>query len=231
NGNYDGLIKATNLFMQADSSNQLINQYNGIGYSMNKEYDRAIYRLKSLFHQGDSSFLTNYYLGASYFATGDYETAYDHLNLAYRIDSTNQTLYYFLGKSAIYCGYQQKGIQILNNGLTKLIPKDSVLFNYYYTISHGYGALVNYPEEIKYLKLCYKCNPGYKLALYTIAEIYDASLNDPVEAMVYYNQFLATRPGTKTNVPANPQGASYYNAVEHRILELKTEQESKKKKK
>jgi len=230
-GNYIGLIRSTNRFIQADSSNLVINQYNGIGYSMNKDYDKAIYRLNKLFQQGDSSFLTNYYLGASYFATGDYIAAYEQLGLAYRTDSSNVNLYYYLGKSAIYSGFQQEGIRILKNGLNKLIPKDSVLFNYYYTISHGYGALVNYQEQIRFLKICYKCNPDYKLALYSIAEIYDGSLKNPEEALVYYDLFIATRPKSTATVPRNPGEASYYSAVENRILELKTELDTKKKKK
>jgi tetratricopeptide (TPR) repeat protein len=231
NDKYTDLINATNHFIQSDSSIQVINQYNGIGYSMNREYDRAIYRLNKLFLQGDSSFLTNYYLGASYFATGNFDTAYDHLNIAYRIDSTNHNLCYFLGKSAIYRGYQQKGIRILNEGLNKLIPKDSVLFNYYVNIAHGYDMLLNYTEEIKYLKICNKCNPKYRLGLYTIAEIYDEKLNNMEEALNYYNQFMATRPKAKPDTPKNPQTASYYTATENRILEIKANLEAKKKKK
>jgi len=237
-GNYDDLIESTDRFIRTDSSNQIINQYNGIGYSMNKKYDRAIYRLNKLVKQGDSSFLTNYYLGASCFSTGDYLTAYEHLSSAFRMDSTNQNLYYFLGKSAIYSGYKQKGIQILIRGVNKLIPKDSELFNYYLNISHGYGSIFNEQdrifnktEEVKYRKLCYTCNPDYKLALYNIAQIYDNELKDPEQALNYYNQFMATRPKTKAIVPKDPETASYYNVVENRMLEIKAEQELKNKKK
>jgi len=237
NDRYNDLIHSTNRFIQSDSSNQAINQYNGIGYSMNREYDKAIYRLNKLFQQGDSSFLTNYYLGASYFSTGDYINAYERLSDAFRTDSTNQNLYYFLGKSAIYNGNIQKGIQILINGVNRMIPKDSVLFNYYINICHGYGSIFkesedifNKTQEIKYQKLCYKCNPDYKLALYYIAEIYDTTLKNPEEALNYYQQFLAIRPKVKANATKSPQSASYYNAVENRILEIKAELGTKKKK-
>jgi tetratricopeptide (TPR) repeat protein len=236
NDRYNDLINSTNRFIQSDSSNQTINQYNGIGYSMNREYDKTIYRLNKLFLQGDSSFVTNYYLGASYFSTGDYINAYERLSDAFRMDSTNQNLYYFLGKSAIYSGYRQKGIRILTNGINRMIPKDSVLFNYYINICHGYGSIFNNQdvifnktEEIKYQKLCYKCNPDFKLALYNIAEIYDTSLKNPEEALNYYQLFLATRPKVKANAPKNPQSASYYTAVENRILEIKAEMGTKKK--
>ena len=237
-GNYDDLTESTNRFIQNDSSNQVINQYNGIGYSMNKDYNRAIYRLNKLVQQGDSSFLTNYYLGASCFSTGDYFTAYERLSSAFQMDSTNQNLYYFLGKSAIYSGYKQKGIQILIDGVNKLIPKDTELFNYYLNIAHGYSSIFkeqdkifNKTQEVKYRKLCYNCNPDYKMALYNIAEIYDNSLNDHVQALNYYHQFMATHPKAKTNVPKDPESASYYNVADNRIQELLTEQESKNKKK
>ena len=216
--------------MQTDSTNQLINQYNGIGYCMKKDFNRGIYRLNSLLQQGDSSFLTNYYLGACYFATEDYIMAYDQLTQAYRKDSSNLNLYYYLGKSAIFSGHQQKGIEVLNKGLSRLIPNDSILFNYYYNISQAYSRLFNHPEEIRYLKLCYKCNPDYRLSLYLIAGIYDNALKKPEEALSYYSQFVATRAKAKPGSPNAPQVASYYNAAESRIKELKQELEEQKKK-
>ena len=227
---YDDLVLQTNLYMQTDSTNQLINQYNGIGYCMKKDFNRGIYRLNGLLQQGDSSFLTNYYLGACYFATEDYIMAYDQLTQAYRKDSSNLNLYYYLGKSAIFSGHQQKGIEVLNKGLSRLIPNDSILFNYYYNISQAYSRLFNHPEEIRYLKLCYKCNPDYRLSLYLIAGIYDNALKKPEEALSYYSQFVATRAKAKPGSPNAPQVASYYNAAESRIKELKQELEEQKKK-
>jgi len=227
---YDDLVQQTNLYMQTDSTNQLINQYNGIGYCMKKDFNRGIYRLNSLLQQGDSSFLTNYYLGACYFATEDYIMAYDQLTQAYRKDSSNLNLYYYLGKSAIFSGHQQKGIEVLNKGLSRLIPNDSILFNYYYNISQAYSRLFNHSEEIRYLKLCYKCDPDYRLSLYLIAGIYDNALKKPEEALSYYNQFVATRPKTKSASPNATQVASYYNAAEGRIQELKQELGEQKKK-
>lgn len=226
---YSDLINSTNRYILSDSSNQVINQYNGIGLCMNKNYERAIYRLNSLVQQGDSSFLTNYYLGASYFATQDYVTAFDLLSRAHQKDSSNISLYYYLGKSAIFSGHQQKGIQILNKGLSLMIPGDSVLFNYYYIISQAYNRLSNSIEEIKYLKLSYKCNSDNRI-IYSIAGIYDYTLKNPEEALNYYNQFMATRPKTKVSSPNAAPVASYYNAAEARIKELKTELEAKKKK-
>ena len=229
--NYPELIRCTNRFIVNDSSNQVINRFNGIGYCMNKNYDPAIYRLNKLFLEGDSSFLTNYYLGASYFATKDYINAYNQLSCAFQKDSSNINLYFYLGKSAIFSGHQLKGIQVLNSGLSKMIPNDSILFNYNYNISRAYNRLSNSAEEIKYLKICYKCNPGYKLALYNIGEIYENALKNSSEALNYYTQFMATRPIPKPDSPKNPTVASYYNAAESRISEIKADLDSRKKKK
>jgi tetratricopeptide (TPR) repeat protein len=231
--NYTELINSTDQYMKIDSSNQLINLFNGMGLCMNKNYDRAIYRLNKLFQQGDSSFLTNYYLGASYFATEDYIMAYDHLTRAFRKDSTNQNLYYYLGKSAIQSGHQQKGIQYLQNGLLHLIPKDSTLFNYYFSITTGFSRNFTHPEpeeEIKYHKLCYKYNPDYKMGLYTIGSIYDRQIKNEEEALNYYNLFLTTRSKIPTPADKKTVTASYYIVTENRIAEIKAEQEAKKKK-
>ncbi|MFT3753981.1 MAG: hypothetical protein QM800_14245 [Paludibacter sp.] len=228
---YTDLINSTGRYMLTDSTNQIVNQYNGIGHCMKSNYNHAIYRLNKLFQEGDSSFLTNYYLGASYFATKDYVMAYDHLTRAYKKDSTNQSLFLYLGKSAIFSGHQSEGIEILNKGLNHLIPKDSVLFNYYYNISVGYNRLWSYhADEIKYLKLAYKHNPDYNFALYTIAGIYDWKLKKPEEALEYYKQFVETRTKVKKEVDDKAASISYYDVAESRLNEIKTELSKKGKK-
>jgi tetratricopeptide (TPR) repeat protein len=228
---YAELLSSTNRYLVSDSSNQVINQFNGIGYCMTGNYDKAIYRLNKLFQQGDSSYLTNYYLGASYFATKDNTMAYEHLLNAYLKDSTNQHLFLYLGKSAILSGHQKKGIDILNKGLTQLIPKDSVLFDYYYNLSVGYNRMWNnHVDEIKYLKLAYKFKPEYKFALYTIAELYDFELKKPEEAMEYYAQFVAARPKAKKETNDKTASISYYNVAENRLNEIKLSLDKKAKK-
>lgn len=229
--NYSDLLSSTDQYILSDSTNQIINQFNGIGYCMKRNYNLAIYRLNKLFQEGDSSFLTNYYLGASYFATKDYITAYEHLRNAFRKDSTNQSLFLYLGQSAIFCGHQQEGIDILNKGLVRLIPKDSVLFNYYYNLSVGYNRMWhNSADEIKYLKLANKYNPDYKFALYTIAELYDFKLKKPEDALEYYAQFVAARPKTKKDVDDKRPTISYYDAAERRLNEIKVDMSKKIKK-
>jgi tetratricopeptide (TPR) repeat protein len=229
--NYTALLNSTNEYLQTDSGNQVINQFNGIGHCMKGNYAKAIYRLNKVYEQGDSSFLTNYYLGASYFATEDNTMAYEHLMNAYRKDSTNQNIYFFLGKSAILSGHQKKGIEMLNKGLTRLIPKDSVLFNYYYNISVGYNRMWNYhADEIKYLKLAYKFNPDYKFALYSIAEIYEFKLKKPEDALEYYSQFVEVRPKKKKDVDDKTPTISYYDVAQGRIDEIKADLARKPKK-
>jgi len=228
---FDDLVSSTDRFILSDSSNQIINQYNGIGLCMSKKHDKAIYRLKTLSQQGDSSFLTNYYLGASYYAIADYIDAYNHLSRAYRNDSSNIRLHYYLGESAIMSGHQPRGIQVLTEGLNLLIPKDSELFNYYYCISKGYNGMSKPLDEIKYLKLSYDHKQDYKL-IYNIAAIYDYQIQNPEEALNYYTRLMATQPKTKTT-PAITNGTlnlSYYGAVENRIKELKEIIETKKNK-
>jgi len=228
--NYSELLNSTNRYLLADSSNQVINQFNGIGCCMTGNYDKAIYRLNKLYEQGDSSYLTNYYLGASYFASKDNTMAYEHLLNAYRKDSTNQHLFLYLGKSAILSGHQKKGIEILNKGLTQLIPKDSVLFDYYYNMSVGYNRINNHSDEIKCLKQAYRYKPDYKFALYTIAELYDFQLKKPDEAMEYYAQFVMARPKAKKETTDKTPTISYYNVAENRLNELKQDSEKKSKK-
>lgn len=223
---YDALLKCTTNYMQTDSSNQVINQYNGIGHCMTKNHPQAIYRLNKLYQQGDSSFVTHFYLGISYFANNDNPDAYFHLKQALKKDSSNVTVYYYLGKAAILSGHQPEGIAYLNKGINKITPKDSVLYNYNYAIAKGY-ELGNNTERLKYLKLCSKLKPEQKSLLYIIAGVYDNELKKPEEALTYYNLFMATRPTTELGKSQSGIG-SYYNATEYRIKEIKEELDSQK---
>lgn len=222
--NYSALINSTNNYIHRDSTNQQINQYNGIGNCLSNNHDKAIYRLCKLSQSGDSSFLTNFYLGASYLATEDYTSAYKSLKIAYNVDSTNTKICLYLGKSAIKCSEYQNGIKILNRGLNLIIPSDSTLFNYYYYLVDGYKETENGIAELKYLQLTYKCNPNFRVALYKIASVYDWKLNNKVEALNYYKQFMLTQSKKKSENP-NTAGytATYYNVAERRINELLTE--------
>jgi len=227
---YDPLLYYTNRYLQIDSSNQTINQYNGIGLCMTKNHPQAIYRLKKLYQQGDSSFITNFYLGISYYANKENTDAYFHLKQSFKKDSNNVTVYYYLGKAAILSGHQQEGIAYLKRGLDKIIPKDSVLYNYNYGIAKGY-EFGNNTERLKYLKLCSKLKPEQKSLLYIIAGVYDNELKKPEEALNYYNLFMATRPTTETSKNQSSGIGSYYNATEYRIKEIKEELDAKKEKK
>jgi tetratricopeptide (TPR) repeat protein len=222
--NYTALIKSTDNYIQRDSSNQQINQYNGIGNCLLNNHDKAIYRLSKLLQQGDSSFLTNFYLGASYLASEDYPSAYKSLKAAYKADSTNNKICLYLGKSAIKCEEYKNGIRILNRGLNLIIPSDSTLFNYYYYLVDGYKETENGLDELKYLQLAYKSNPNFRVGLYKIASVYDWKLKNKAEALNYYRQFMLTKPKKKVEI-TNTTGytATYYNAAEMRINELLTE--------
>ncbi len=225
---YDALLKCTTNYMQIDSSNQVINQHNGIGHCMKKNHPQAIYRLNKLYQQGDSSFITHFYLGISYFANNDNPDAYFHLKQALKKDSSNVTVYYYLGKAAILSGHQPEGIAYLNKGINKITPKDSVLYNYNYGIAKGYELLGNIPERIKHLKISSKLKPEQKSLLYIIAGIYDHEMKRYDEALEYYNLFMATRPASENSHNQSSGTGSYYNATEYRIKEIKDELNAKK---
>ena len=226
---YDALLNCTTNYIQIDSSNQVINQYNGIGHCMKKNHPQAIYRLNKLYQQGDSSFITHFYLGISYFANKENTDAYYHLKQALTKDSSNVTVYYYLGKAAILSGHQLEGIAYLNNGINKITPKDSVLYNYNYGISKGYELMGKNTERIKYLKICTKLKPEQKSILYIIAGVYDHELKKPEEALSYYNLFMATKPTSENRTTqSNSPTGSYYNATEYRIKEIIENMKSKK---
>lgn len=223
---YPELINCTNNYIRIDSTNKSINQYNGIGYCFNQQFDKAVWRLNQLYIDGDKSYTTNYFLGASYFGQQDYYPAFEHLTEAYKKDSTNQNLLYYLGRSAILSGKFDVGTAVLQRGIGLMTPKDSVLNSYHTNIALGYSRWGKHQEAIKNYEICLNLKPESKLIIYTIATIYDYSLKNQKQALKYYNLFLSTfpkEPEKDKEKFVQELSGTYYSAVRNRIEEIKTE--------
>lgn len=229
---YPELISCTNNYILFDSCNKTINQYNGIAYCYNQEFEKAVYRLNKIYLEGDKTLNTNYFLGASYFGLQDYYPAYEHLTEAYEKDSSNLNLIYYLGRSAILSGKFEKGTAVLQRGLELMTPKDSVLYNYHSNLATGYSRWNKHQEAIKNYEMCLKLKPDSKLTVYSIASIYDHNLKNSKQALKYYNLFLSFFPKEPENNKEEFQkemSGTYYSAVKNRIEEIKNEEFFKKK--
>jgi len=232
---YDLLVSSTNKYIQRDSTNQQVNQFNGIGYCMTGNFDKAIYQLGKLNQYGDSSLLTNFYLGASYMALDDYDSAYKPLQTAYNTDSTSSKTCFYYGKSALKYGDTRNAIRILNRGLSIITPSDSVLYNFHYNMAEGYLQIQNGTDALKHYQLAYKCNPNSKIIFYKIALLYDWTLKNKAEALNYYRQFMLTQSKPKTDdskksETPSPTKMTYYTVTEKRISELVLEMKTPNKK-
>ena len=223
---YTEIIDCTENYIALDSTNKAINQFNGIGYCFNQQYEKAIYQLCKIYKSGDKTFTTNYFLGASYFGLKDYYPAYEHLSEAYQKDSSNLNLIYYLGRSAILSGKFSTGTTVLKRGLDLMTPKDSVLYNYYNNLALGYSRWNKPQEAIKNYETCLKLKPESKLTVYTMASIYDHNLKNPKQALKYYTLFLSFFPKEPENNNEefqNEMSGTYYSAVKNRVEELKTD--------
>lgn len=221
---YMDMLRCTNDYISIDSTNQAINQYNGISYCFNQQYDKAIYRLSKLYTTGDKSYTTNYFLGVSYFGLQDFYSAYDHLCEAYNKDSTNLNLVYYLGHSAILSGKFAKGTTVLKHGLDILTPKDSVLYNYYSNLALGYSRWGKYEDALENYEHCLNLKPDNKLTIYAIASIYDHNQKNYKLAIKYYDMFLSSFPKNSENNQkelTNELSGTYYSVVKNRVEELK----------
>lgn len=219
---YEDVINQTEQYIrQIDSTNHVVNQYNGFAYCFDNQYDKAVYRLKKLYEEGDSTFINNYYLGSSYYGKQDYYSAYEHLNMAYQKDSMNINVHFYLGRSGILSSYQKEGIAVLHKGLELLIPKNEELYNYYNTLASGYWKIDKNNESIKYYKLAIEHNPRAKLPLYSIASIYDMRLKNPKEALKYYRLFVNAFEPKSADEERDTSNLTYYDVAKKRIEILK----------
>lgn len=224
---YEELTACTNDYIQIDSTNNTINQYNGIGYCFLQQFDSSIYRLKKLYDQGDKTFTTNFYLGSSYYGLQDYYSADDHLSEAYKKDSTNLNLIFYLGRSATLIGKFAKGTALLERGLQIMTPKDTVLYNYYQNLATAYSRWKKPTLAIDYYTKCLKIMPDNKMTVYKMASIFDYELKNRKQALFYYKMFMSffpKEPETKNENPEIEIKGTYYSAVKNRLEEIKNEE-------
>lgn len=152
----------TDAYRKLDSLNLDINQINGIARYVTRDFTGAETVLKKLVAAGDDTYNTNYYLGLTLEAQNRFDEAIPSFEVAYSYDTTHVEVVYHLGNACCNAlAQEERGLQLLQQGLDEMKPKKEMLFKYHVAMSTGYSGLRKYDEADWHTMLAIEQNPRY----------------------------------------------------------------------
>lgn len=219
NENYLEAIDLTEDYLvNVNPDRQLIGQLNGVAHYSVGNYKEAVDRLKYNVELGDSSYTTCYYLGMSYYARKLYTDAITWLEKAYYHQTPDVNLLYYFGTSLTRGFDRNRGIEILGEGVAKIVEMEALLYDFDCSFADAYLRSQNYSKAIEYYKSAYKRRGDAHHQMYNIAYSYDLMGSDE-NAITYYKRFLETQPDNIEDFLIGGD-AKYYIAAKTRLERL-----------
>ena len=228
----EDVISLTDQYLKQDSLNVQMNKLSGAAYCLSHRYSKAIEQLQKI-EAADSTYDTNYFLGMSHYGNNNYFNAIKYLKKVYQKDSTSLSNIYYLGNAYGECFNSPKAIEYLNKGICIAQKVDSVLYNFYMTLSTAYHTEKKYKEEITALSEAYKRMPTHSLLLYKIGSIYDIALKDEQNTKYYLELFISKiQQGVKDKYEKTGKDVDqmYLLSAKRRLDELKEKKLAQKNK-
>lgn len=191
---YESVIALTDEYLKTINPNMLqIGQLNGMANYSAKNYEKATDRLTKNVALGDTSFVTNYYLGLSFYGQDLYFEAAERLSKAYEQNSNDVNLIYYLGTALINTKDFQRGIAVLEQGVSKIEDIYALLYKFDRSFADAYQRSGDYTKAIKYYTSAFERQPDDNILLFSIARTYD-TMKDYKNAITFYKQLLKTAP-------------------------------------
>lgn len=228
---YDTVVTLTDRYLSGiNPDHKSIGQLNGMAQYTSGNYRQAIKRLQHNVELGDSTYTTTYFLGMSYYASKLYFDATKWLGIAYAraIPEPDVNLLYYYGTSLSRTYDRKKGIQILDEGVSKIEKLKEMLFDYEVSLADAHHRSKQFPRAIRYYESAFSRRPQTHSILYNVASIYD-EMKDTERALTYYERFLKTAPA-QLDVNGSPVAKSelekltttelFYRAAAQRVTEL-----------
>ncbi len=205
-----GLVVADQ-YLLLDSANTGILQLSGFCRYLLKDYGGAEQRFQQSAALGDDSRFSHKYLGLSYYKQERYEEAEPHFRQAFRMDTTDSEICFYYGVSAYRSMLIDTGLFYLNRTLRLLMPPGKFLSALYTELAGAWNANHHSDTALIILKRAREQDPGNDLFLFRIAYQYDYFLNQPKEALAWYQEYLHSfkdAPDEKLNQPPPARIAS-----------------------
>jgi tetratricopeptide (TPR) repeat protein len=231
NKNFKRGIEITDAYRSIDTANVRINRLNSYLYLMNKEYDTAKNKFTKCIENHDTTDFVYKNLGICLFRLDDFDTARIYLEKAYFKDTTDAQTCYFLGMACTNSYYKSLGITYLNKAVALLNPSPKYMSGVYQNLAEACNGYFKYKEGLDALLKAYELTPCDTMLIYKLGSQYDYYIKNKDSAVRYYKEFMLTRPKDKKEPVMENRGPlviSYYDAVEHRLIEIEEENGKKR---
>lgn len=190
--NYRKVIYISESYISKDSTNNIINLMNALGYYGIDEYEKAVPRFERCYRNNDTSLIVNRSLGISLYSLDRNIEAIKYLEDAFRQDSTNNNVLYCM---AVAYGDLKKNRESLNcyhKLLERITPKNLEMFLYNRNAANQYYELGEYESAIRYYERAIPYgNKEQKLnQYYAIGSLYRDEINDQQKAIYYFDIYI-----------------------------------------
>jgi len=216
-------IKATNAYIEIDSTNNKINILNGILLYKNREYQLAIDRFNKCLAQGDSSMTVFRYLGLSYFKDMDYYLAIPALEPVLLDDTMDFEMYYVMAK-CYHNINNPKSIEYYHKLLDILTPAPTQLSAIYLEMYDAYKFLGNKQAAIGSLHNAIEMDSENIVLLNEIASYYLYTLEEKDSAYFYYNKIVELTQDSLGNCNTENPGVTMLRQYANRQIERMDEE-------
>ncbi|MBN1597554.1 MAG: hypothetical protein JW894_04630 [Bacteroidales bacterium] len=222
---YKRAISVCDIILSKDSTNAKFIKLKGLTSFYNYDFETTEKCFYYLYEIGDTGKFVLKYLGISEFKNGYYINSRNHLLEVYKQDSSDIDVCVFLAKGFLNSPYPDKSFYFLDRAEALLQPDSLSMASLYIERQSIYSALEIYDKALECYKIAYSYNakPEY---LFYMASVYQNRLEDPNQALRYYNTFIESLPPKKDSdrePDENQNTASLRKLAEDNITALREE--------
>jgi tetratricopeptide (TPR) repeat protein len=216
--NYTEAIKTGYEAVQVDSTKIEIWENIGLAFFLTGLNQNSIDAFNKILELGDTTYTTANHLGYLYYVTESYSKAVTYLDIALKHQPDELETMFILAKASEKCAEYDKSISVIAKIQEKVNQLDSLAINAEIIRGNVYRRKKRYEDAIKVYSAVLKVDPSHTVLMYTVAQIYDTSLNNKKNALKWYTRYLNNVfPEWEKKEPS--QRIHYF--VKNRIEELK----------
>lgn len=189
--NYKKAIEISEEYIAKDSTNNMINLMNALGFYGIDEYEEAVPRFMRCYNNNDTSLIVNRSLGISLYSTDRNGEAIGYLENAFRQDSTNNNVLYCMAVTYTDLDRHKESLDCYLKLLTRITPKNMEMFLYHRNAANEYYNLEQYENALEYYKksLAYGTEEQNLKQYYAIAFLYRDELKNQKKSLEYLDLY------------------------------------------
>lgn len=190
--NYKNAIDISENYIAKDSTNNLINLMNALGYYGLDDYEKAVPRFTRCYNNNDTSLIVNRSLGISLYSLNENVKALPYLENAFRQDSTNNNVLYCMAITYSDLKRHKESLECYLKLLKRLTPKNMEMFLYNRNAANQYYDLQEYENALQFYNraITYGTEQQNLDQYYAIAFLYRDHFDNPKKALEYFDLYI-----------------------------------------